>query len=157
MLHILLLFVNFLHPFYVSVTEIRHNDRNKTLEVSSRMFFDDFEAALEKQYHVKIDILKPSDKKAVDRLIDDYVRKHLVLTLDGKKVTLQYTGYEIEEDGAWCYFSVPNIDKINKLTVVNNILFEEHSSQINMLHVIAAGARKSTKLDNPKDKAVFSF
>lgn len=157
MLQLFVLLAVFLHPFYVSVTEIRHNVKNKTVEVSSRLFFDDFEAALERQYHDKLNILKPADKNKADKMISAYIKKHLLISIDGRPADLQYVGYEIEEDGAWCYFEIKGVDKADNISVVNNILFEEHASQINMLHVIVNGQRKSTKLDNPQSRAVFKF
>ena len=35
------------HPFFVSVTEINHNAKNHSVEVSCRMFYDDLERALD--------------------------------------------------------------------------------------------------------------
>ncbi|WP_374164876.1 DUF6702 family protein [Arcticibacter sp. MXS-1] len=157
MLQFLLLFNLLMHPFYVSVTEIRHNEKNKVLEISSRVFFDDFEAALEKRYKVPVNILKPADRKKVDQLIADYMKKHLQVSLDGKKQELRYLGYEIEEDGAWCYFETAAAERPKNVVVTDNILYDEHSSQINMIHVIVNGVRKSTKLDNPSSRAAFSF
>lgn len=158
MLHLILsVFLGLLHPFYVSVTEIRHNEKAKSIEVSSKLFFDDFESALEAKYRTKIDILKPADRKLVDRLISDYLGKHLRLKVNGKVVTMNYLGYEIEEDGAWCYLEVPKIGKVSKIEIVNDILFDEHASQVNMLHVTVRGTRKSTKLDNPESRVSFSF
>ncbi len=41
------------HPFYVSVTEISHNAKDKTLEISCKLFSSDFETVLEKWVHMK--------------------------------------------------------------------------------------------------------
>ena len=157
MLHILVVLLAFFHPFYVSVTEVRHNERSKGLEISSKIFYDDLEAVLEKDYKVKVDILKPVVKENIDAIIADYFNKHLQLIVDGRKVQLKYLGYEIEDEAAWCYFEVRGVAKVNKIRVINDVLFDQHASQINMLHVIVKGVRKSTKLDNPEDKADFQF
>lgn len=149
--------LSLLHPFYVSVTEVRHNEKNKTLEISCRVFFDDFETALENTYEVKIDILKPTDHSQVDRLIDDYLRKHLQLSVDGKPLTLQYIGYEIDEDAAWCYFEAAEVPQVKRIDIRNDVLFAEHRTQTNMIHVLADGKRKSTKLDNPQRSFSFTF
>lgn len=154
---ILPVLLNFFHPFYVSVTEIKHNERSKSIEISSKLFFDDFESALEAKYRTKIDILKPTDRRKVDQLISDYLSKHLQLQVNGKPVKMNYLGYEIEEDGAWCYFEVPKVSKMSKIEIVNDILFDEHASQVNLLHVTVKGNRKSTKLDNPEKRVSFSF
>ncbi len=146
-----------LHPFYVSMTEIKHNAKDKRMEVSCRMFFDDFEHILEKKYNVQIDILKPADRKKVDLIIADYIKKHVRIKVDGKAITLNYLGYQIDEDACWCYFEVNNIRKVNRLEVFNDLLFTEHKPQINMLQVTVKGKEKTTKLDNPQSTAVFNF
>ena len=157
MLQILVILFTLFHPFYISVTEIKHNERNKSLEISSKVFYDDLEAVLEKDYKMRIDILNPPDRKKVDAVIADYFSKHLQITVNQKKVNLQYLGYQIEEEAAWCYFEVPKVVNANKLLIINNILFKEHPEQINMLHVIVKGKRESTKLDNPQSEAQFTY
>jgi len=154
---LLLFWLNIFHPFYVSVTEIVHNKNTGTVQVSVRIFFDDFEKALEKKYKTKVNILKPTDRKQVDALIALYIKDHLKISTNAKSLDLKYQGYEIEEDAAWCYFETSKVAAIKQLDVKNDILFEQHASQSNMIHVIVDGKRKSTKLDNPKSEAVFSY
>ncbi|SMC90791.1 DUF6702 family protein [Pedobacter nyackensis] len=154
---LLLFWLNIFHPFYVSVTEIVHNKNTGTVQVSVRIFFDDFEKALEKKYKTKVNILKPTDRKQVDALIALYIKDHLKISTNAKALDLKYQGYEIEEDAAWCYFESSKVAAVKQLDVKNDILFEQHSSQSNMIHVIVDGKRKSTKLDNPKSEASFSY
>lgn len=153
----LLLWLNIFHPFYVSVTEIVHNKTTGTVQVSVRIFFDDFEKALEKKYKKNVNIIKPSNRKEIDDLIAAYIKDHLKVSANGKELELKYLGYEIEEDAAWCYFETAKVDSIKKLDVENDILFEQHTSQSNMIHVTINGKRKSTKLDHPNGKAAFSY
>jgi len=146
-----------LHPFYVSVTEIRHNAAQQELQVSSRIFYDDLENTLKKEYKTPVDILHPANRKTVDGLIADYLGKHLHITIDGKPVTLHYLGYQVEEDAAWCFLEVKGIATVKKVHIINDILYEAHESQINMMHVVVHDVRKSTKLDNPARVADFVF
>ena len=154
---ILLIWLNSFHPFYVSVTQIEQNRETKTIQVSVRVFFDDFEAALDKRYNTKINILKPSNRKKVDLLIADYIENHLKIKTNGKPVPLKYVGYEIEEEAAWCYFEADKQETVQSLTIMNNILFEQHPAQINMIHAIVNGRRKSIKLDNPANSVTFTY
>lgn len=154
---VLLIFLHIYHPFYVSVTEIEQNQKRKTVQVSVRIFFDDFEKALDKQYKAKVNILNPGDRKQLDALIAAYIKDHLKVNANGKNLELKYQGYEIEEDAAWCYFETAEVATIRELKVKNDILFEQHASQSNMIHAIVNGKRKSTKLDNPKSQAIFSY
>ena len=154
---LLLFWLNIFHPFYVSVTEIVQNKTSGDLQVSTRIFFDDFERALEKRYKTKVNILKPVDRKQVDALIAAYIEDHLKINADGKALDLKYVGYEIEEDAAWCYFETEKKAVVKQLKVKNDILFEQHDSQSNMIHAIVGGKRQSTKLDNPKSEVGFIF
>lgn len=154
---VILIWLNCFHPFYVSVTQIEQNQETKTVQVSVRIFFDDFEAALDKRYNTKVNILKPSDRKKVDLLIADYIGNHLKIKANNKLLLLKYVGYEIEEEAAWCYFEADKLETITSISVMNNILFEQHRTQINMIHAIVKGKRKSSKLDNPDSSVVFSY
>lgn len=149
--------VTFFHPFYVSVTEINHNSKNKTIEISSKIFFDDLEHDIEKENKISFDIIKPIDKVKVNALIANYVKKHLILKIDGKVHAMNFVGYEIQGEAAWCYFEIPKINKISTIEINNNILHQLHAEQINMLNVTVAGKRQSTKLDAPDSKVSFKF
>jgi hypothetical protein len=157
MINILIVFLSFFHPFYVSVTEINYNAKNKTIEISSKIFFDDLERQIEKENHVQIDIIKPTDKAKVNLLIANYIKKHLQIKVDGKVLPMNYLGYEIQEDAAWCYLEIPKVNKVKEIEINDNILFQLHKEQINMLNVVVGGKRQSTKLDAPEGKVVFNF
>ena len=153
----LVILFNIFHPFYVSVTEIEQNQKTGKLQISTRIFYDDLEKALDKRYKTNINILKPVNKQQVDALISGYVKEHLKIKADNKEMLLKYVGYEIEEEAAWCYFETDKTDPVRNLYIRNNILFEQHESQVNMIHALVTGKRQSSKLDNPKDKVNFSW
>src|SRR5262245_41739176 len=87
-----------LHPIFVSVTEIEHNAKDKTLEISCKIFTDDFEKVLRQQYNTHVDLLNPKEKAAMEKMVSEYVLKHLTVKADGKPVALQYLGYEQQEE-----------------------------------------------------------
>jgi len=149
--------VSLFHPFFVSVTEIKHNEKAKNLEISCKLFFNDFENALEKKYKKQLDILQPSEEKIITPLMQDYLIKHLQVTVNGRPAPLHLIGYEIEEDAVWCYLEASKINQVKKIEVRNDVLFDEHDSQTNMLHLTVKGKRQSTKLDNPTSTATFTF
>ncbi len=146
-----------LHPFYLSVTEIEQNAKDKTLEVSCKIFTDDFERTLRLQNKGTIDLLHPKDKSAMNTLVSAYVKKHLLMTVDGRSVDLQFIGYEEQEEGIESYYQVNNIAAVKKIDIIDNILFEYKKEQFSIIHVTINGTRKSTKLNNPDDKVSFQF
>ena len=145
------------HPLFVSVTEIEHNAKDKTLEISCKIFTDDFEKTLRQTYKGTVDLLKPADKAAMNKLVSDYVQKHLIITADGKKTALQFIGYEQQEEGIVSYYQVNNITTVSKIDITNNILYEYKKEQMEIIHVTVGGNRKSTKLNNPDSNASFEF
>ena len=64
-----------LHPFHVSVVEINHNATDKTLEISCKIFTDDFEKVLAQNYKTKVDLTNPpaADRKAMDSVVKKYI------------------------------------------------------------------------------------
>jgi hypothetical protein len=155
--HLLFILLSFYHPFYVSVTEIEQVQKTRVVHVSSRIFFDDLEKAVDRKYKTSVNILKPKDRKQVNELIAGYVKEHLKIKADGVTLNLKFIGYEIEEEAAWCYFETDATAPIKQLVIQNNLLFEQHDSQINMIHAIVNGNRQSTKLDNPSSNAAFKY
>jgi hypothetical protein len=146
-----------LHPLYITVTDINHNAKDKTLEISCKMFTNDFEAALEKTTHGKVDLSDAKNKTATDKLIADYVQKHLQLKVDGRPAVIQFVGSEKEEDGTWSYFQVSNIPSVKKIEVTNSLLYDNFNQEINIMHASAGGVKKSTRLDYPDSAASFEF
>jgi hypothetical protein len=145
------------HPIFVSVTEIEHNAKESTLEISCKIFTDDFEKALRKVNKQKIDLMNPALKESMNKVVNDYVQKHMSIKVNGDAVKMQYVGYEEQEEGIICYFQVNNVREVKELYVLNHILFDDQPQQISLLHVTVNGNRKSTKLNNPENTAVFKY
>lgn len=148
---------NIIHPFHVSTTEINHNAKDKILEVSCRIFTDDFEKVLEKKYKTEVDLTHPKDKTAIDKIVSDYIVKHLQVKADGKQVALSYLGFEIDNDAVSVYLEVDNIVSVKKIETTDSILYDQFDDQISIIHVIIGGNRKSLELTNPDTQASFQF
>lgn len=146
-----------LHPFYVSVTEIHHNGKDKTLEISCKIFADDMEDILEKNYKKSVDLSSAKQTSQNNNLIADYVNGHLSVITDGKLRKLQYLGFEKEAEAVYCYFEVTEVPSLKKLELTNSLLQDFTSEQINIMHVVVNGNRKSYKLDYPQKNATFGF
>jgi hypothetical protein len=145
------------HPFYVSVTEVKHVSPGNEVQVSCRIFADDLENVLKKESKSQVDIIHPANRAKTDSLVAGYISRHLFITADGKQLKLRYLGYKIEEEAAWCFLEAENIPAFRKVHIKNDILYSEHPNQINMIHVLNNDTRKSTKLDNPAADADVQF
>ena len=147
----------FVHPFHVSVTEIEHNAGDKTLEISCKIFTDDFESILSTNYKTKVDLINPPNKAAMDSLVKKYLITHLSLRANGKQLSMEYLGFEHEKEAVYAYIEVSNVSAVSKLEVFNNIMYDKFDDQVNIMHVKVKGERKSYKLDYPSKEASFSF
>jgi hypothetical protein len=146
------------HPLFISVTEMNYNATDKNIEISCKIFTDDFEKALANNYKAKVDLTTPADKNEANRLVKEYVKSHLLLKVDGKAVTIEFVGFEKENDAVWSYFEVKNITAApKKIDITNSILYEAYDKQINLMHVTVNGNRKSYRLNYPDKEASFQF
>lgn len=145
------------HPIFMSVTEIEHNTKTKALEISSKIYTDDFEKILRANYKVKVDLANKTKAADMDKYVNDYMQKHLKITADGKLQPLKYIGYERIEDAINIYLEATNISTVKKIDVVNNILYDYKITQISLMHVSVGGNRQSKKLVNPETNASFVF
>lgn len=145
------------HPIFVSVVEIEHNARDKRLELTCRIFTDDFEKTLREQYKVPVDLLKKTNSAAMDPLVSRYVTQHLKISVNGQPVTLKYLGFEPIEEAIYSYYEVPGIAAVQSVDIEDDILYSYKKEQISIIHVTVNGERKSTKLVNPERKAGMTF
>lgn len=153
-----ILLSGFYHPYFVSTTEINYNLPGKTIEITCRMFTDNLEDALSKSSGKTIDLLHPSDRKAVEQLMKKYINDHLKLKTNGAVYEMEIVGYEKEEDAVWTYLEIKKDINPKKIEIENSLLYELLPKQINMVHVSINGSnRKSSKVDNPDTKMIFEY
>ncbi|OQP63052.1 hypothetical protein A4R26_17295 [Niastella populi] len=146
------------HPLYISVTEMEHNATEKSLEISCKVFTDDFEKTLAGVFKAKVDLTAPADKGEADSMVRAYIKSHLLLKVDNKAVTMEFIGFEKENDAVWSYFEVKNIATApKKIDVTNTILYELYNKQMNLMHVKVNGNRKSYRLNYPDKEVTFAF
>ena len=146
------------HPLFISVTEMNYNATDKNMEISCKLFTDDFEKTLAAIYHTKVDLSATANKAELDKLVKDYIKNHLQLKLDNKAVTLEFVGFEKENEAVWSYFQVSNTAAApKKIDITNSILYESYDKQINLMHVSVAGNRKSTRLNYPDKEVTIQF
>jgi hypothetical protein len=143
------------HPFYVSVIDVLHNTTNKSAEVTVKIYTDDFEATLKKNYGKHFDLITPANKEDANAHVADYIKKHVTLQIDGVNKPMNYIGYEKNEASIWAYFEIPNIAEVKKVHVNTNLLFDYIDKQNNIIHVTYNGSRKSKRLSFPEKEAAF--
>ncbi|MEO8171576.1 MAG: DUF6702 family protein [Sediminibacterium sp.] len=149
--------VSMLHPFFVSIIEINHNAKEATVEISVRVFTEDFEKTLQKRTTTRLDVIKPADNAFLDKQISSYLAERIKLKVNGQPVTFNYLGHEVQKESVWSYMEVIKVSDVKKIEVDCSLLYDFEKAQSNIIHVKNKGMDKSYKLDYPKNSAVFDF
>lgn len=148
------------HPIHVSVTEITYDESEKELEIISRIFVDDLEAAIRNAKNKPdLNLREPGNSTRLDQLIGEYLQQHFKISLDGKPQTVLYLGHEFESEAMLCYIQVKNVKKWNIVEIHNSVITELHDDQSNMVHVTVRDKVKSLRLmkDNPTGTLTFDL
>lgn len=148
---------NVVHPFHVSATEVNYNPKTNTLEISCRIFTDDFELALAKNYNVKTDLSSESRHKAMDVLVKKYVLSNIGFRTATKTLAINYLGFEKDEEATIVYLESEPVAALKKFEATNGVLYDQFDDQANIMHFTGYGKRKSSKLDFPNKKIVIEL
>ena len=154
---LLISLVGLMHPFFVSVIDINHNANDKNVEISIKIFIDDFETTLKKNYQRNIDLSKSTNDVQVNKLITNYIEFKLQIAIDGKFQTMQYLGYEVQKESVWIFLEINNINHLKKMNFNCSLLYDFQNKQMNIFNVKANGSEKNYRLDYPKNTLEFVF
>ncbi len=150
--------LSYLHPVHMSVTEINYSEKDKALQITSRIFIDDLELSIRRELKDEdLDLLKPSNGKTTDQLVSAYLAKHLKVKVDGKQVVQKYLGSEVEDVAIICYIEIPNIKKLKTIEPFNDVIQETHADQSNLVHVTYKEKLKSLRLTIEKPSDLLTF
>lgn len=132
-----------MHKFYVAIFQVQFVPEKKRIQITSRIFLDDLNKALEKKYHQKttigIGVEKPEDVV----LLKKYFTENLKIKVNGQPQSLNYLSNEVEEDVLVTYLTIKEITKIQNLNIHNSFLMDWNSDQQNIMHFSAKGVKNS--------------
>lgn len=157
LIHVLFLSAQ-LHPIHVSVTEIDFDRSNRALEIMMRVFIDDMELTLRNSLNKPdLDLLNPPKGTNLDELVDDYLKEHFKIKLDGKQRDARYLGHELEGEALIFFIEVSDVDNWRTITVHNDVIMSTYEDQSNLVHVYVGDKVKSLRLtrNTPGDELTF--
>ena len=158
MISLLYSFFLLFHPIHLSVSEIDYSEKDKALQITSRIFLDDLELSIRTQLkQPELDLLEPGPGQTSEQLISDYVLKRFSVKLDGKLQKLNFLGFEREDPAVICYIEIENIKKFKTMEVKNEIIMETHDDQSNLVHVTYKEPVKSLSLTRGKSSDILTF
>lgn len=147
----------FFHPFYISLTEIRYNPENQSLEIAQKIFWDDLEVALAKIYETKVDFLNPISRDALEGMVKSYILEKNEIMVNGQKMDIDYLGFEIEEEAVWFYMEALRVPSPKNVHIRNEVLIEHFEGQQNIVNFYKEQKPKSLILYKGKEIGTLNF
>lgn len=147
------------HKHYVSVTNITYSEKDRAIQITSRIFIDDLEKVLQERYDLKAELATVNESKEADTFVEKYFRSKFVVEVDGKKTSYNFIGKKYDTDMMICYVEIPEVDlsSIKSIQIENEILTDLFDEQQNMVHFEMNGKKKSFILSKSDTKGMLNF
>ncbi|SMP17385.1 DUF6702 family protein [Chryseobacterium profundimaris] len=149
---VLIIFFSFAelkHPYHVGSVEINYNQKSKTFEITGRFFLDDLENGLNEKYKKTLHFNDPKFKAQLNDALKNYSAEYFKLKGNNKFLNVNFVGYEEDHESVNVYMESEKIESPKKVETAVSFLYNLFDDQINIVHIIVNGERKSEKLTYP--------
>lgn len=137
------------HPYHVGSVEINYNSKSKTFEITGRFFLDDLENGLGKKYEKSFHFNDEKYKTQINEALKKYSSEYFKLKTDNQFLKVNYVGYEEDSESVNVYLESEKVENPKKVEAAVSFLYNLFDDQINLVHIIVNGNRKSEKLTYP--------
>lgn len=145
------------HEYYVSVTKLEYVEKEKSIQIISQIFIDDFEKVLRQRYDENLTLAMKDEPEAIEIYMEKYLKFKLDIKVNTKDIDYKFLGKEYKDDIVYCYLEIENIENIKTLEIKNEVLFDIYPKQQNILRTKVNGKDKSFILIPENNKAVLNF
>ena len=142
-------FAKSIHPYHVGSVEFKYNIKTKTFEVSSKFFLDDLENALNEKYGKAVHFNDKNYKEQINALLKDYCAEYLKIKVNNQFIKLNYLGFEEDRASVDIYLETEPVENPKKVETAVSLLYNYFDDQMNIVHIIVDGLRKSSELSYP--------
>jgi hypothetical protein len=146
-----------IHKFYVSIFLVENNTKRKELEITSRIFIDDLEKALEQKFNIKAKIGTKNQIANLEKYVVAYLNHSISISANSNIENIKLLGYELENDVLVAYLVAPYTSDIKSITIKNTLLTEIYSEQQNIMHFTINAKKSSILLTKSKTKETLLF
>jgi len=143
-----------IHKFYVSLYQVDFAPEKKMLQITSRIFIDDLNNAIEKKYCMKIHLCSENETNTDLLLFKKYFNEKFTIKVNGQVKDVQFLSKEMEGDVLICYFRITEIRKIESLEIFNAVITDGNSEQQNIMHFSILGVKNTLLFTESSPKGV---
>lgn len=145
------------HKFYVSIYQVEHNVSKKRLEITCRIFIDDLNKVLTKQYAKKMSIYEPLETTEDVNFLKQYLSENIVITINGKIKPILFKAKELETNVVVCYLNCNDVQKIKTFSIKNTALLSLNKEQQNIIQIKINNTKQSLLLTNDDSSGMLKF
>ncbi|SEP31218.1 hypothetical protein SAMN05444671_0135 [Flavobacterium sp. CF108] len=146
------------HKFYVGVFQVEYATEKKMIQITSRIFVDDLNNALEKKYHKKTFVGTEKETPADLDLFKKYLAENFTIKINGQSKPITFLSKEVESDDVLiCYSRIKDIEKFKLIEISNTILVDWSSEQQNITHISAFGTKRSVLFTESSRKELLKY
>lgn len=147
------------HKFYVSVTNIDYSDEDDALQITTRVFINDFEELLKLRYDIDVALATYDESNVADEYTEKYLKTKFVVEIDGELRAFDFLGKEYDRDIMICYLEIKDVEisKVKTISVQNDLLNDLFEEQKNVVHFNIQGKRKSLVLIKQNNKGMLNL
>lgn len=133
------------HKFYISVTNVGYSEKDKAIQITTRIFLDDINAVLKARYDVDSKLGTKEESKVDRKYLEKYLRTKFLVEINGKPQDYKLLGKKYDTDMIICYLEVPKIElpKLRTIAIQNQVLTDIYDEQQNVVHFKINGKKKS--------------
>ena len=141
----------------MSLTHIYYVQKQKTIQVTLRIFIDDLELELNANKKKNFEIATDREPKKIDSIYLEYIINHLSIEINNHNKGYTFIGKEYENNMAIFYLEIKNIEQISQLKIENNLLLNTFPNQENVLKLNINNHNNSYILTRNTTKAFINY
>lgn len=142
------------HKFYVSIYQIHAAPEKEMLQITSRIFMDDLNAVLYRNYHKKTHLGEKNESPEDVVLMKKYILEHFSIKVNGLPKAIHYLSKDYEGNVMICYYRVNEVSEIKTLEVSNTVLMDLNAEQQNIIQTTIAGKKQNLLLTEGNTKGI---
>lgn len=143
-----------IHPYHVGSVEFNYNSNTRTFEITGKFFLDDLENAVNKKYKTVLHFQDDKFRVKMHEALKAYFLDYIKLKVNNKMLAINYLGYEEDSEAVNIYMESEPVKSPKKVEAAVSALYNLFDDQMNIIHIILNGQRKSQKLSYP-DRYLF--
>lgn len=147
------------HKFYISVTNVGYSEKDKAIQITTRIFLDDMNTVLKTRYDIDTKLGSEKESDLDREYLEKYLRTKFLVEVNGNPKEYTILGKKYDTDMIICYLEVPKIElsKVSSIAIQNEILTDIYDEQQNVVHFKVNGKKKSFVLLKSDTKGMLNL